>query len=610
MSLPRALGGFHLLRGRLLLLAALVLACFGSVALGLADPFQDPLPPPRPVLGPPEVTEQRSEQLPSAPERPARPATGPGSVGEFVEGLTRNDAGFEVLLGQGRILATRMDLAAKGKASPLIAIGDPTVADFSVVNNRQVRIEGRRIGVTDLSIVTADGQVYSFEVRVVADLPVLRGQLHALFPGAAIRLSQVRDSVVVEGEARDAVQVARIIETVQAYLISVRALQDRRALTQQRLPAAPAPEPAPKKEVPPGDPDMPGTATAEQPPRSAQATVPPPRVINLLRVPGTKQVMLKVRVAELNRTAFRQIGTDLLFRGANGTAGTRIGGATVNAGAEGTREGTRGVLGGFAQLLTGGSTTAFGIFEKADFAFLMSALRRNSLLKVLAEPNLVAMNGQAANFLAGGEFPVPVPQVGASGVAPTITVQFKEFGVRLGFLPTILDGETIRLAVDPEVSTIDRSLGTILVPGGSPVPGLNTRRVHTVVEMREGQTLAIAGLLQVTLDAQTQRIPGLGDLPVIGPLFSNTTNERVEKELIVLVTPYLIDPMHCDELPPSPGDEVTTPSDFEFYFLNRIEGRTGREWRSTTQYEKQLPAVRALLRLDAAHVAGPYGFCD
>jgi pilus assembly protein CpaC len=421
-----------------------------------------------------------------------------------------------------------------------------------------------------------------------------------------VRLTQVRDSVVVEGEARDAVQVARIIETVQAYLISVQTLQDRRSLTQQQRPAV-----EPKKDgPPPAEPAGPGVATPESPLRSVQVSVPPPRVINLLRVPGAKQVMLKVRVAELNRSAFRQVGADLLYRGAHNSAGTRIGGATVNSGVD-TTAGTAGAFGGFTQLLTGGNTTAFGIFQNADFAILVAALRRNSLLKVLAEPNLVALNGQAAHFLAGGEFPVPVPQqVAAGGLTPTITVQFKEFGVRLGFLPTILDGEVIRLAVDPEVSTIDRSLGTVLVAGGSPVPGLNTRRAHTVVEMREGQTLAIAGLLQVTLDAQTQRIPGLGDLPVIGPFFSNTTHERVEKELIVLVTPYLIDPMQCDQVPPSPGDGIATPSDFEFYFLNRIEGRTGRDWRSTTQYEKQLPAVRALLRLDAAHVVGPHGFCE
>jgi pilus assembly protein CpaC len=606
MRLPRVPRQLPSSRGRLALVAALAVACFGSVAAGLSEPPGDPLPPPRPLPNKTDSSELRPGELPPAPERPPRPAAGPGSVAEYVDGLTRNDAGFEVLLGQGRILATRSDLAVKGKPAPLIAIGDPTVADFSVVSNRQIRIEGRRIGVTDLSIVTPDGPVYSFEVRVVADLPALRGQLHALFPGAVVRLTQIRDSVVVEGEARDVAQVARIVETVQAYLISVQAIQNRRTVAQQRPAVGPGGEPAAKGEIPPArDPALPGTATAEQPLGGTQVTVPPPRVINLLRVPGTKQVMLKVRVAELNRSAFRQIGADLLFRGSSSTVGTRIGGGLVDAGADGSS----GALSGFTQLLTGGSTTAFGIFEKADFAILLSALRRNSLLKVLAEPNLVAMNGQAANFLAGGEFPVPVPQQ-AGGVTPTVTVQFKEFGVRLGFLPTILDGEVIRLAVDPEVSTIDPTLGTILVPGGSPVPGLNTRRVHTVVEMREGQTLAIAGLLQVTLNAQTQRIPGLGDLPVLGPFFSNTTNERIEKELIVLVTPYLIDPMSCDQLPPSPGDEIATPSDFEFYFLNRLEGRTGRDWRSTTQYEKQLPAVRALLRLDAAHVVGPHGFCE
>ncbi len=261
-------------------------------------------------------------------------------------------------------------------------------------------------------------------------------------------------------------------------------------------------------------------------------------------------------------------------------------------------------------MLASGNTTAFGIFDRADFGLLFSALRRNALLKVLAEPNLVALNGHSANFLAGGEFPVPVPQTGGGGVVPTVTVQFKEFGVRLGFLPTILDGDVVRLSVDPEVSTIDPTLGTVLVAGGSPVPGLNTRRAHTVVEMREGQTLAIAGLLQVTMDGSTQRIPGLGDLPILGPFFSNTTSNRIEKELIVLVTPYLIDTTQSDQVPPVPGEDVTTPSDFEFYFLNRIEGLTGREWRSTTQYEKQLPAVRALLRLDATNVRGPFGHCE
>src|SRR5208283_2567887 len=153
-------------------------------------------------------------------------------------------------------------------------------------------------------------------------------------------------------------------------------------------------------------------------------------------------------------------------------------------------------------------TTVFGIFRDGNFMFTLDALRRNSLAKFLAEPNLVAFNGQQASFLAGGEFPVPVPQVSGAGVAPVVTVRFKEFGVRLGFVPYILDGDRIRLTVAPEVSQIDFTIAVTLVQGGSPVPGLNTRKALTTVELEQGQTLAVAGLLQLQMDGTTQRIPG------------------------------------------------------------------------------------------------------
>src|SRR5207244_2866669 len=164
-------------------------------------------------------------------------------------------------------------------------------------------------------------------------------------------------------------------------------------------------------------------------------------------------------------------------------------------------------------------------------------------------------------------------------------------------VPFILDDDTIRLTVDPEVSSIDPALGTILVPGGSPVPGLNTRKAHTTVELHTGQTLAIAGLLQLTLDGQTSRIPGLGDLPILGPFFSNTTGDRIEKELVVLVTPYLVEPMNPEQVPPTPGDEVKTPKDLEFYLLNRIEGRTHDDWRATTEYDDALHVLRCFMKL-------------
>jgi pilus assembly protein CpaC len=229
------------------------------------------------------------------------------------------------------------------------------------------------------------------------------------------------------------------------------------------------------------------------------------------------------------------------------------------------------------------------------------------MARILAEPNLVALSGHEASFLAGGEFPVPVAQGSAIGGVGNTTVQFKEFGVQLNFVPQILDDDVIRLEVRPEVSTIDESLGTTLVIGGLPTPGINTRRVHTTVQMREGESLALAGLLQVALDANTNRIPGLGDLPYIGPMFSNTSHKRVEKELLVLVTPYLVSPLDCHQIPSLPGAEIEDPNDLELYFLSRIEGRTGQGFRSTTAWDDPLHLVR-IMKLERDHVCGPTGF--
>ena len=201
----------------------------------------------------------------------------------------------------------------------------------------------------------------------------------------------------------------------------------------------------------------------------------------------------------------------------------------------------------------------------------------------MAEPNLMTMSGHRAGSWPAANSPARAQSTG--GASNTTTVEWKDFGVKLDFLPFVIDDETIRMTVTPEVSTIDYSLGTTLVVGGSPVPGLNTRNASTTVELRQGQTLAIAGLLQVSINAETSRIPGLGDLPIIGPMFSNTSHERQEKELVVLVTPYLAAPMEACQVPALPGADIKDPTAWEFYFLNRIEGRpartTGRRCRTT-----------------------------
>ena len=217
------------------------------------------------------------------------------------------------------------------------------------------------------------------------------------------------------------------------------------------------------------------------------------------------------------------------------------------------------------------------------------------------------MSGHRANFLAGGEFPVPIPQSTGAG-SNSVTVEFREFGVRLDFLPFVIDEDRIRLSVTPEVSTIDESLGTTLVVGGDPVPGLNTRRANTTVELQEGQTLAMAGLLQVELDGRTSRIPGLGDLPYIGPLFSNTSHERIEKELMVLVTPYLVQPMEDGSCVAMPGDSVEDPTDKELYIYNRYEGRKGVNHRSTVDYFPM--RLKRQIEFEKRYVSGPVGYSE
>jgi pilus assembly protein CpaC len=522
-----------------------------------------------------------------------------------VDNLSRNDSTFEVYLSQGRVLTLKEDLT-RGKGEALVAVGDPTVIDFVVINARQVRIIGQRLGVTDLSLSTAAGKTWTFEVHVVADLEPLRGRLRCLFPDARLKLSQLREQIMVEGLARDTAQVTKIMDVVRNWASSVQVSQARAVTgTAGRTTIPPGGEPTPRPDG--GGAPGPGAGPDAGGAGSTASLVGAPAVLNLIRVPGAHQVLLKVRVAELNRTALRQIGADFLalYPKTGAVIGTQIGGANVSAqGMIAARK-----LMATATTASSPSTTAFGIFEGGDFEIMLSALRKNSVLKILAEPNLVALNGHQATFLAGGEYPVPVPQFGAGAGAATVTVQFKEFGVRLGFLPFILDDEVIRLSVAPEVSEPDFTIAATLVPGGSPVPGLSSRKAQTTVELRQGQTLMVAGLLQLTLNGNTSRIPGLGDLPILGPFFSNTSTTRTEKELVVLVTPYLVEPMTPKQIPPTPGDEVNEPNDLELFLLNRIEGRTGRDTRSTTAWSDPYN-LRRLLHLQSKSVCGPSGFTD
>jgi pilus assembly protein CpaC len=533
-------------------------------------------------------------------------------VAGFLKSIQGADANLEVILGQGKLLTTRLPIADE-KGYAVVAVGDPSIIDFEVLPNpKMLRLIGKRPGVTDLSITTSDDQTHTFEVHVVYDLPLMAARVRHIFPDAEVNLTQLRGNLVLEGQARDIAQVALIEKTVRAYVTSLISRGSGGPMGPMTG-AGPAPTRTSNDEASEEDPDAEGAQEPERlpPAATARAQVEPGQrsaaqgavgveIINLLRVPGIHQVMLQVQIGELNRTGLREMGADWFAKwGANNVVGTRISGSTLGS------TSPQDVIGGLTGLNLGARSTGFGIFPSAGVAVAIRALRENSVLNILAEPNLMAMSGQEASFLAGGQFPVPVPQGG--GITNQVTVQFKDFGVQLNFIPTVLDDETIRLKVAPEVSSIDFSLGTTLVQGGNPIPGLSTRRVSTTVELKQGHTLALAGLLQVELDGKTSRLPGLGDLPYLGPFFSNTSHKRVEKELLVLVTPCLVHSMTPDQVPPLPGTEIHDPNDREFYFLNRIEGRTGRPFRATMSWDNPLNMVE-IMKLEQKYVSGAVGY--
>lgn len=278
----------------------------------------------------------------------------------------------------------------------------------------------------------------------------------------------------------------------------------------------------------------------------------PGKVTNLVTLGGSQQVMLHVRFAEVQRSAAKQLGVNF--------------NAFLPDGDD------------FIALATGivPSLTPFGVLAgsltngSTQVDVLLDALERDGVVKTLAEPNLIATSGVTASFLAGGEFPIPVGQdEDENGV--DITIEFKEFGVKLAFTPTVLDQGVINLVVEPEVSAIDP--GTSIQLGGLTIPGLTTRRASTAVDLRHGESFAIAGLIRSDFTDEVEAFPGLGEVPVLGALFRSAEFQSEETELVIIVTPYLTRPARPDLLR-LPTDTFREPTAFDLFMLGRIESAT------------------------------------
>ncbi|MEO8494507.1 MAG: pilus assembly protein N-terminal domain-containing protein [Planctomycetota bacterium] len=283
-----------------------------------------------------------------------------------------------------------------------------------------------------------------------------------------------------------------------------------------------------------------------------------PSVINNVTIGGVQQVLLHVKLMEVSRTKLRQLGFDWAHFSGNDAVIQSVAGLVTTAG-----------VGAGAAATSGGETLAFGIVNDANSFFgFIDALRQYNLVKVLAEPTLVTVSGRPASFNSGGEFPIPIPQ----GLGTT-TIQFREFGTRVDFVPIVLGNGRIRLEVRPSVSELDYSRSVTL--NGTTVPGVRTRWVDTGVEMKAGQTLALAGLIQTQVETENAGLPWLSDLPWLGVPFRKVRERNNEIELLVLVTPEFVEALDASEVPPcGPGQLTTSPSDTELYFRGYMEKPT------------------------------------
>lgn len=322
---------------------------------------------------------------------------------------------------------------------------------------------------------------------------------------------------------------------------------------------------------------------------SVNVGVGPPNIINAMRVGGVMQVQLDVVVALVARDEIRRMSVDIWDQGQQHTF-TTVPGGSISLPSPGS--GITGQIPPVTQpftienIVSSPNNTPFNTFlsvfnsRQAVFAFLQ-ALRTNDLAKVLAEPHLVTMSGKPANFVSGGEQAVP-NVTGFGGVAG---VQFVPFGTRLQFLPVVMGNGKIYIEVEPEVSRLDAASGVQLA-GSSLIPGRATQRVRTAVMLEDGQTFAVGGLIQNEVTAGITKVPVIGDMPFIGPLFSSKSYRELETELVILVTPHLVDPMDCCQVPHYlPGQETRRPDDFELYLENILEAPRGsREVNHGTRY--------------------------
>ena len=402
------------------------------------------------------------------------------------------------------------------------SIGNPDIADVTAVGPTTLLVTGKKFGTTQIILWDDQEQSQVVDVSVEFDVQALRDEFKKTFPDTPIDVDVINGQITLKGR-------------------------------------------------------VPSLKVADQAQRVATAYSKD--VINFLEVGGGQQIVLGVQFIEMSRNASVQLGFNTFFTDGTSRVGfaNAAGGTPIGAFATGAEEAT---------IPSTATVFAAGAIGHTAFETFIQALKTNNLARTLAEPNLVAISGEDASFLAGGEIPIPVPQSGTGG-GSTITIEYKEFGVRLKYNAVVLGDGRIRLRVEPEVSALDYNNSVSIE--GSTVPGLTTRKVSSLVEMNEGETLALAGLLQRNVNATNSSTPLLGDLPIIGAFFRNVQYTRSETELVILVTPRLASAMSPGQVPATPGQKWRYPNEGQLFGLGDLGGPMQDKHGNPTTVPTDLP---------------------
>lgn len=486
---------------------------------------------------------------------PLRPALQLAQAGD--EGATKLKAGGDdsrqtspqAALGPTLNLVTgKSTLLRLGAPVDRISVGNPVVADVTVIGSRELYVLGKAFGSTNVILWRKNGPTSVLNVVVDLDAGLLQDKLAELLPEEkGIQVHAAADSVVLSGTVSSAAKVEQAVAVADAYVRNI-----NKALVMPIVAGSKPAQEGTSVNITQGTANVGGAVS------SAGA-----RVVNLLQVSSPQQVMLEVKIAEVSKTLLDKLGAQLRYSRTNGSW--------------------------FYTLLTGFLTNSNGIYNASsgvNKSLTIDAEKKDGLIKVLAEPNIVAISGQEGSFLAGGKIFIPVARDNNNTGGTTITLEEKEFGVGLKFTPTVLDGGRINLKVAPEVSELSQTGTPFTTVNGvtAVLPSFTTRKAQTTVQLGDGQSFAIAGLIKNNITETVSRFPVLGEVPILGALFRSSEFQQDKTELVFLVTPRLVKPLTGDV--PLPTDSFVPPDRSQFFLGGRMEG-TAEEHKPQVQPEKK-----------------------